>query len=283
MALLEGLSSEMIDTSDLQYQANPKYMPDKGELHTIPFEKDGWTEAHNALRAEIAQLSQMIKLLGNRRLEPWEKKAFQNFWNFHDTHMHDHHSNEDILLAPLIAERIKLPERLTTDHEKIVDHLKKIGPKVKSLTSASDVREDLEVYKRDLLPHLIEEERISLPLVRAYFTPAEYDAMIQKILNKLPPSIIGATFYWMASSDPDNGDVSGLTLDSVRKATSEFILRTGAPPFVPPLAWHMQIKFGVKKYMREVEAGAQGVLNGKPPQEEKFWSPFAACLSKCRF
>ena len=38
-------------------------------------------------------------------------------------------------------------------------------------------------YKAIMFPHLHEEEQVSLPLMRAYFTPAEVAPMVQRILK----------------------------------------------------------------------------------------------------
>ena len=45
----------------------------------------------------------------------WELSCIQSVWNAHYEHIHAHHSNEDDLLAPWLAERINLPEKVSDD------------------------------------------------------------------------------------------------------------------------------------------------------------------------
>jgi hypothetical protein len=111
MPILNGLKTETVDTSDLQFQADPNFAPDKEALHESPMHLDGWVVAHNAIRGELRQMNELLGHLGDRQLEPWEVAAMQRWWACHHEHVHGHHVNEDDILTPSLLERIKLPGR----------------------------------------------------------------------------------------------------------------------------------------------------------------------------
>lgn len=59
----------------------------------------------------------------------------QRWWKSHAAHIHSHHENEDDKFTPAMAERINLPEKLTTDHVVLTEHLDKIDGLVKALST----------------------------------------------------------------------------------------------------------------------------------------------------
>ena len=168
----------------------------------------------------------VLQTLGSKVLAEWEIAAMKKWWTHHAVHVHSHHRNEDERFGPYIAERVKLPEKLTSDHTKLVAILDKLEGLFAALTVAStaaqisEVRADGRVvepvyiayphfqltipatfpavsqmwcaYESMMLPHLFEEEMISLPLVMAYFKGSEFGPLVGEIVKKDPPMSLGA-------------------------------------------------------------------------------------------
>merc|ERR1711981_1494930 len=76
------------------------------------------------------------------------------------------------------------------DHEQLVECMDAIAAAVSKLAagdSLADVRQLWQKYETFMLPHLHEEEQVGLPLARAYFSPAEIDKIVSKILANSEP------------------------------------------------------------------------------------------------
>ena len=88
---------------------------------------------------------------------------------------------------------------MTTDHQGIIENLAKIetamaaAEEKKDAASVKAVSDAFCTYCAHVKPHLIEEEQIGLPLSRAYFSPKEIGAVVQKIMNhpEAPDSEVG--------------------------------------------------------------------------------------------
>jgi hypothetical protein len=72
--------------------------------------------------------------------------------------------------------------------KKCVDELKE-GGTVENLISV------FKDYQEYMLPHLKEEEDIGLPLTRAFFSPAEFGLIIQKIIKNSPKIEMGSFIH----------------------------------------------------------------------------------------
>ena len=72
--------------------------------------------------------------------------------------------------------RCKLPAKLEKDHEWLVAHMKKIAATFAALgkLSAADLAPLWAEYDSKMRAHLLEEEAVCIPLLRAYFSPGEY-------------------------------------------------------------------------------------------------------------
>ena len=87
----------------------------------------------------------------------WELSCIQSVWNAHYEHIHAHHSNEDDLLAPWLAERINLPEKVSDDLRRSI-----VGPSKESFFWS------LVVLVVSLLTHQLE---ICFSLAHTYILP----------------------------------------------------------------------------------------------------------------
>ena len=60
---IDGFRTPPVDTTDLAYQADPQFKPDKLSLWTSPASHDGWVHAHNAIRFELGELKRVLAAL----------------------------------------------------------------------------------------------------------------------------------------------------------------------------------------------------------------------------
>jgi len=222
--ILDGHNTPRVDVSNLSFQANPAFKPDKAHLWQSPESHDGWIHAHNAVRFEIGEMKRVVEALtiAPITLKRWHVDAVQAWWTGHEKHVHEHHTNEDDLFNPTIRTRVVYPEKLEADHVELVAAMNAIAEHVRAL-QPGDTLESLRAlwmdYESVMLPHLHEEEQVGLPLVRAYFTPAEIDKVVATILKRSDPVSLGAFVHVMGH----------------KKEVKLFMKENGIPGFV----WHI--------------------------------------------
>ena len=220
--IIDGFNTPRVDTSDLRYQRDPAFKPDKAALWDAPESHDGWVHSHNAVRFEIGEMKRVLEALEHTTLATWQVESVQAWWSGHETHIHEHHSNEDDIFNPMLRERIVYPEKLEADHVQLVAAMDAIAAHVRELKPGSTLtglRPLWAHYEAIMLPHLHEEEQVGLPLARAYFTPAEIDKATQQILKRSDPVSLGSFVH-----------VLGHKAD-----TKQFMRENGIPGFV----WHI--------------------------------------------
>ena len=105
-----------------------------------------------------------------------------------------HSHNEDAKFIPFMNTRCKLPAKLEKDHEWLVAHMDKIAATFAALgkLSAADLAPLWAEYDSKMRAHLLEEEAVCLPLLRAYFTPQETGKIVESILSKAPAVAMGS-------------------------------------------------------------------------------------------
>ena len=163
---LKGLRTALVDVSDLSYQASPAFKPDKTALWKGPMEEDGWVQSHNAIRGELATMRTVLAGL-KQPIQPWEVECIKTWWAGHKVHVHDHHSIEDEQYGPFFATRIKMPEKLTTDHKPLITMMEEIDAIVGALGelvrpaswSTEKLKQKWIKYEEMMLPHLYERSR----------------------------------------------------------------------------------------------------------------------------
>lgn len=191
-------------------------------MYKYPESHDGWVLAHNAVRFEIGEMKRVLETINDEVLVRWQVDAVQAWWKGHEVHVHEHHSNEDDLFNPVLRERIVYPEKLEADHVELVAAMDAIAKEVASLQPGGTLEALRQLwlhYESIMLPHLHEEEQVGLPLARAYFTPAEIDKLVAKILKRSDPVSLGSFVHVLGH----------------KKDAKEFMRENGIPGFV----WHI--------------------------------------------
>jgi hemerythrin-like domain-containing protein len=246
-----------IDTSDLKYQADKAFQPDKESTWKFPKENDGWVHAHNTIRGELQTIEDCLKAVQSRArtqptLKSWEIQAIRTVFEAHCEFVHLHHENEDHIASPFLATRIKLPSKLTDDHPGIVKTMNNIEAKIKALkpgderdASMAALLAEWKPYSATMHEHLQEEEDIGLPLQRAYFTPAEHVKMVEKLIARETKLALGNFVFHMGK-------------DRFRK---EFMKEQGIPFFV----WWLSFSGALKLYETKVVTASKALMSGVEP------------------
>jgi len=258
----KSAASNDVDTQDDQWQADGEYAPDKESTWDYPKEKDRWVLANNAIRGEVSVLKEALnKLVERGDFQTWEVESFCAAWSEHFNHIHEHHSDQDNVIYPFLATRIRLPERLRSYHGELSRHLNLIAGLVAVLSGLADhprrsgyVRSMLEAvheYEKTLLPHLAEEELGPLPLMRAYFKPEEVGPTVQKTVGVGPSCQMGSFIHYA-------GD----------EAFFDFMKQEGMPGY----AWYFGLRGKRDHFRRLFVQNLAAVTTGTPPQTLSFVS-----------
>lgn len=165
------------------------------EWHS-PLCKDGWTLAHNAIRAELNDFAYILIHLKHRDITPQHAAAIRLWWKGHSEHIHGHHRNEDDIINPFIRMKTEYPEKLEKDHEYLVQCMANIDECIQECPINVHILTDMWTnYMQEMLSHLWEEETIGIPLVRKYFAPHEFQVPLQTILKKSSSLELGSFVY----------------------------------------------------------------------------------------
>lgn len=244
------------DPKDPQHAKDlEQFPPDKQEMWNHKPEEDGWVHAHNQLREEIAAMKACLEKVKGRDLEDWEKASILSWWKGHHTVVYEHHSHEDNLFNPKLEERFKIPEKFADDHKSLENKMKDLDTMITAFAPGEAQNAD-ELYKRwveyeaMMTPHLLEEEKKSLPMMMLYFEPKTIAPMIQKILAEANPLALGGFIYFYCKN---YGGTDGFR--------NGFMKMEGIPFFV----WNIQFKGQMAKYEKEMVVHTDALLAGTPP------------------
>lgn len=200
-----------------------------------PLHNDGWVLAHNAIRGELSDFMYVINHLTNRVITNQHCQNIRLWWKGHVEHIEGHHSNEDDLLNPFIRSRVDYPEKLEKDHEFLVGCIKDINVCLEETPISIAKLKALWVnYCEHMLPHLLEEEKVGIPLLRKHFTPKEFEIPMQKLMEKASPLEFGCFIYY-------NGGKTYI---------KKFMKQEGIPWFV----WYLSFRGHLRKYKKEMIA-----------------------------
>jgi hemerythrin-like domain-containing protein len=243
-----------IDVLDPKYQLSDQYKPDKEKQYKHPIEQDGWVIAHNALRGEIQLLRDALYAMKQRdqSLQAWEVASLQSAIDGHILHILGHHSNEDDIVVPECRKRFLYPEKLETDHEILVKKIETIKGIMLGLDVGSKVDNLLHEwieYQDMMLPHLLEEEEVGLPLFRSYFEPKAAAKITQKIARQASRLEMGSFVYFLGTE----------------KFRSMFMKNEGIPDFV----WFIMFKRSHKIFVQQFITNVEALTSGTAPTEPK--------------
>jgi len=254
-----------INTADAKWQSNDKFKPDKDDHWKYPADKDGWVKAHNTIRDEINSFTHSLTSISNKYpsssspIPSWAVASIQTFWSHHEEFVHLHHCNEDDIVNPFMKTRVNLPDKLEADHIVVIDRMNNVSNMIKKLnhenggstgsttTTSSTIDElisAMSLYKETMLPHLLEEEMIALPLLRSYFKPKEFRPTLLKMLKKSTKGETGSFIHSMGK-------------DYFR---STFMKQEGIPFFL----WYLKFKSDYNYFLKNVQCHIHALNEGQP-------------------
>jgi hypothetical protein len=175
---------------------------------------DGWTLAHDALRGEVYDFSEALDVINSRQasspISHAQARAMNKWWQGHLKHMQSHHTNEDRIVKAFVKRRFEYPDFMEEDHEQVEHHFDAISKLMRRLYIARNnhdrmrafvqLRSAFQDYLDCLLPHLLAEEAIGIPLTRAYFTPTEVQRMTNHLARIGPRVETGAIVHYVGAA-----------------------------------------------------------------------------------
>lgn len=96
-----------------EFQVSDEFPPNKESTWPYPQEHAGWVLAHDSLRGELADISDVLTRIKGRGLKSWEVQAIKKVAAAHFLHTHGHHYNEDEIMCPFLKERFIYPEKVS--------------------------------------------------------------------------------------------------------------------------------------------------------------------------
>lgn len=241
--------------TDLKWQLTADFKPDKASLWKHPAEKDGWVLAHNMIRQEVNDLIAGLHSIAEKypnSTPQWAVNSIKDIWSHHYDVIMDHHRNEEEIINPYIKTRVNFPDKLEADHEALCIKMKDVQEcidKLQAKNSLDDLINSMNIYKTTMFPHMEQEEKVGLPLLRAYFTPRQVKAKQIKIALTTGSNVFGSMIDTM-------GD------DYFRKV---FMPQEGIPFF----AWHIKFRNDHMWFLQNVKCQLNGLIEGNPVNKVK--------------
>ena len=238
----------MVDTQAEEHRVDKSFAPDKEPHWKHSAQDDGWTRAHNSIRAELKAFRAALHALGDAELAEWQITAIICWWNGHREHVYGHHTNEDAIMNPFLRTRFHIPEKILVDHRNLIELMDAISAIVDGLDGGGGpptaLRAKWEEYEQAMLPHLREEEELALPLCRAYFTPQEVGAKVREIMKRASAIELGSFWHTCGS----------------KAAIMGFMRQEGIPPFL----WHLLFRRQRTAYRRHMVSHIESLHRGEP-------------------
>jgi hemerythrin-like domain-containing protein len=168
---------------------------------------------HRAFRRDLDAFAAVVPTIAVEDRPRWElvRRRFAFFGNV----LHKHHSGEDALMWPLLAERgadLTILDALEAEHAGIDPLLASAGQDLMALADGSGdatTRDRLAlttVELRDgLKAHLAHEERDGMALVQRHLTQADWDALDKEFAKDYTPREVPAVLGWVVSGLSDEG------------------------------------------------------------------------------
>ena len=194
---------EMLTLQSIPSYAKPGVACDNESTYAGPATSDGWYRIHDTIRMEMVKFEACLKA-ASAPLQAWQVASLQAYWAGHEQLVHSHHEHEDKLFTPMLKERIDFPEKLEADHDALLELMADVAAAVKALKAGGDVSDAIakfEAYKVAMEPHLVEEQNVLVPLMRAYFPFVEVNKRVGEIMKKMDPVLMGAFVHSFGAVD----------------------------------------------------------------------------------
>jgi len=174
---------------------------------------------HEPIRRDIIEVEDILNNGHIKENEPWK---LINFFNWYDKRflvmVHLHHDGEEDVFFPFFVKKVKeFPQKQSADHKtliKLLDEITAIGKEFRASGTEPDekacakalplLRAKWSELKRDMFPHVNEEEEFMLSTLKDVMTSKEQDALVQSVIKHsgirgsrlILPSILESLAMW---------------------------------------------------------------------------------------
>jgi len=158
-----------------------------------------------------------------------------------------HINNMDNNFHPFVHARVSLTDEFEKSHEELKALLHTLDTAIcnRVWKKASEIAPLWHGYRTALYPHLVEEENIVIPLMRAYFEPAEVQAKITAIIKSTPKLAVGSIIHHLAGG---------------KDGVMTFMARQGYAWH----AWYTEVHATRTMYREQMESKIESLLRGEP-------------------
>ena len=157
---------------------------------------------HDAMVRDARRLGEVVATL------PADQgPALRTWWDLYEANIEHHHTREDDLVFPLVADREPgfTSGELMADHAVLDWHLAQVRRSIEALADGSrelgDLRSDLVrqvgLFAHHLDDHLGREERIVFPVLATQVTVEEFTAMEDEMRKGMPLRTLSFTLPWI--------------------------------------------------------------------------------------
>lgn len=180
------------------------------------------------------------------RHQPLSKTENQEWWVGHYEHVAHHHKTEDEVLHPMVRTRVAVMAEFETSHEELNNLLVVVDKAIRNrnFQTAAELAPVWHGYRTALYPHLVEEEHIMVPLIRAYFTPEEVNQRTTEMLRTMPKVALGSILHHLAGG---------------KEGVMTFMARTGYRWH----EWYTEVHAIRTHYREHMESKLESLLHGK--------------------
>jgi len=232
-----------------------KYIPMNPEQHPgdktsswsfLKVDLDTFMLMNNAIRAEVTKFEALLFRLGDRQLHTWEKEAIKEWWGGHYQHILHHHKIEDEVFFPLIRTRVAVMSEFETTHEELEGLLHIVDKSIRNrqFQTAAELAPCWHGYRTALYPQLVEEEKIMIPLKRAYFTPADMQQKLYEVVRAMPKLALGSLLHHIPGG---------------KEGVMTFLARSGFSWH----AWYTEVHATRTAYREQMESKLESLLRGQ--------------------
>ena len=149
------------------------------------------------------------------------------------------------MLHPMVRTRVAVMAEFETSHEELNNLLTTVDKAIRNraFNKASELAPVWHGYRTALYPHLVEEENIMIPLIRAYFTPEEGNQKTKEILATMPKIALGSLLHHIPSG---------------KEGIMTFMARTGYSWH----QWYTNVQAIRTNYREQMESKLESLLTG---------------------
>ena len=158
---------------------------------------DAFLMAHRGFRAEFGRLAAAARAVRDEAHAALIDDQIELVMHL----LHHHHTGEDTSVWPRLVERLPAAkpalDRLEAQHADMDPLFAAVTDRGRPVRDRAD---DLHTLHEVLNAHLDEEEREAVPLIRAHFTPAEWEAGGEEVMKSLDRKKLPLIIGWLASA-----------------------------------------------------------------------------------